>query len=458
MLDQMRRHRDWLKWSLGLVALAFVIFYIPTSSSRTGADAASGDTVATVEGHEITAGEFRRTYEAQLQAYRNAYGGNMSEQLLKQLGIDQQILQQMVDRAGGARRGRAARHHARATRKCGSGSSRRRRSRRTARSSASSAISSCSGSQRPPMTPAQFEDSVRRRAGGRQAAGGADRLAVGDRQGARSRSIARRNDKVKLAVVSFTADSFRAQVTATDAEVASHFDAHTDDFKIPEKRKIRYLLDRHRRAPHESRRPGGRHRARVQQQHPAVLDARAGARQPHPPQDRRQGRRGREGEGRGAAQAGEGRRRLRGAGEDELRRRGEREERRRPRLLRARAGWCRNSIRSPSRWSRDRSSDVVKTQYGYHIIKVVDKKPATTRPLAEVRQQLDRPARRTSAPRRRPPISRQTLARQITKPADLDKVGQGARPDRAGVRILRARRADSRPRPVAGSGRAARSR
>ena len=29
MLDRMRRHRDWLKWSLGLVVLAFVIFYIP---------------------------------------------------------------------------------------------------------------------------------------------------------------------------------------------------------------------------------------------------------------------------------------------------------------------------------------------------------------------------------------------------------------------------------------------
>src|SRR2546423_7092838 len=97
MLDRMRRHRNWLKWSLGLVCLAFVIFYIPDFLRGTGADAASGETIAKVEGREITAGEFRRTYQAQLQAYRSAYGGNMSEQLLKQLGIDQQILQQMVD-------------------------------------------------------------------------------------------------------------------------------------------------------------------------------------------------------------------------------------------------------------------------------------------------------------------------------------------------------------------------
>src|SRR6195256_6705747 len=97
MLDRMRRHRDWLKWSLFLVCVAFVLFYIPDFLRGSGADASSSDTVAKVKGRDITSGEFRRTYQAQLQAYRSAYGNNMSEQLLKQLGIDQQILQQMVD-------------------------------------------------------------------------------------------------------------------------------------------------------------------------------------------------------------------------------------------------------------------------------------------------------------------------------------------------------------------------
>ena len=32
-----------------------------------------------------------------MQAYQQAYGANINEQLLRQLGIDQQILQQMVD-------------------------------------------------------------------------------------------------------------------------------------------------------------------------------------------------------------------------------------------------------------------------------------------------------------------------------------------------------------------------
>ena len=111
MLDRMRRHRDWLKWSLGLVCVAFVLFYIPDFLRGSGADAASSDTVARIEGRDITSGEFRRTYQAQLQAYRSAYGNQMSEQLLKQLGIDQQILQQMVDeRAAWLRDVRRERH------------------------------------------------------------------------------------------------------------------------------------------------------------------------------------------------------------------------------------------------------------------------------------------------------------------------------------------------------------
>src|ERR1700692_120569 len=65
MLDRMRQHKNWLKWSLGLVVLSFVIFYIPEFLRSTGADAASGETVATVDGREITSGDFRRVYQAQ---------------------------------------------------------------------------------------------------------------------------------------------------------------------------------------------------------------------------------------------------------------------------------------------------------------------------------------------------------------------------------------------------------
>ena len=96
MLDRMRRHKGWLKWSLALVVLTFVVFYIPDFLTPS-AGAAPSEVLADVEGESITVGQFQRRYNAQVAAYRNAYGGQMNDQLLKQLGIDRQILQQLVD-------------------------------------------------------------------------------------------------------------------------------------------------------------------------------------------------------------------------------------------------------------------------------------------------------------------------------------------------------------------------
>src|SRR5579872_7289246 len=239
MLDQMRRHQSWLKWSLALVCLAFVFFYIP-DFLKGGADAASGDTVAKVEGNDISATEFRRTYQAQLQAYRNAYGASVSEQLLKQLGIEQQILQQMVDE-------RAALAEAN---RLGIEVSDEELRQHIFAMPAFQQNGAFIGEQRyqqmlrmqnPPMAPSDFEDNIRRDLTVQKLrAALTDWLALPETE--LEQEYHRRNDKVKLAVVSLTADSFRAQAQASDADVASYYAAHTADFKVPEKRKIRYLL------------------------------------------------------------------------------------------------------------------------------------------------------------------------------------------------------------------------
>src|SRR5689334_21570867 len=240
MLDRMRRHMSWLKWSLGLVCLAFVIFYIPDFLRSGGADAASGETIARVEGREITASEFRRTYQAQLQAYRTAYGGQMNEQLLKQLGVEQQILQQMVDE-------RAALAEARRVGIKVSDDEVRQRILSIPAFQENGAFigeqryQQLLRMQRPPMTPSDFEENVRRQLTVQKLRSSlTDWLSVSDNE--LEQEYRRRNDKVKLAVVTFTADSFRNQVSPNDADIASYFDGHKEDFKIPEKRKIRYLL------------------------------------------------------------------------------------------------------------------------------------------------------------------------------------------------------------------------
>ena len=420
MLDRMRRHKNWLKWSLALVCLAFVIFYIPDFLRGSGADAASGDTIAKVEGHEITGGEFRRTYQAQLQAYRSAYGGNMSEQLLKQLGIEQQILQQMVDEqaalAEGARLGvevsdEEVRQRIFATPAF----------QENGQFIGDQRYQQLLRMQRPPMIPAEFEDGIRRSLTVeklRTLLGGW--LSIPDNE--IDQEYRRRNDKVKLAVVSLTTDSFRTQANATDAEVASYFDAHKPDFKMPEKRKIRYLLididalrtktvvppaDVERayndgieqyttaeqvRASHILLKTEGKDDAAVKAKAEDVLkQSKAGADFSEL-----------------AKKYTEDEASAKNGGDLDYFGRGR---------------MVPEFDQAAFAMQPGQTSDLVKTQYGYHIIKLVDKKPATTRTLADVRQQLTDQLAYERAQAQAADLA-QTLEQQVRKPADLDKVAK----------------------------------
>jgi peptidyl-prolyl cis-trans isomerase D len=416
MLDRMRRHRDWLKWSLGLVCVAFVLFYIPDFLQGTGADAASSDTIARIEGQKITGAEFRRAYQAQLQAYRSAYGGQMSEQLLKQLGVENQILQQMVDE-------RAALAEADRLGLKVSDEEVRQRILATPAFLENGAFigetryQQLLRMQRPPMTAAEFEGNVRRSlAVEKLRSSVSDWLSIADKD--LESEYRRRNDKVKLAVVPFTADTFRAQVTATDAEVSAYFDGHKDDFKIPEKRKIKYLLVDFDQLRSKITVPA----ADIQQAYNTNIE------QYSTPEQVRASHILLKTEGKDDAA-------VKAKAEDLLKQ--------------AKAGAdfaelakANSEDESNAKNGGDldffgrgrmvpefdqiafqlqpgQTSDVVKTQYGYHIIKVTDKKAAATRPIEEVRQQLSDQLSYERAQAQAEEIGTQ-LEKEIKKPADLD--------------------------------------
>ena len=93
---------------------------------------------------------------------------------------------------------------------------------------------------RPPLTPAEFENQVRRS------------LTIEKLQGAITgwvnvsdadvdREYRRRNEKVKLDLAIFTANQFRAGIQPTDAEIQARFDANPETYRLPEKRRVRYL-------------------------------------------------------------------------------------------------------------------------------------------------------------------------------------------------------------------------
>ena len=248
MLDRMRRHKNWLKWSLALVC-----WRSSSSTSRTSCAAPAPtprrrDTIATVEGHDITAGEFRRTYQAQLQAYRSAYGANMSDQLLKQLGIEQQILQQMVDeRAALAEADRLGIQvsdeevrqrifaHARLP-------GERALHRRAALPAAAAHAAAADDARRTSKTGFAASLTVEK-----LRAALTDWLPVPDKE--LEQEYRRRNDKVKLAVVEFTADSVpRRRRRSPTQDVAGYFDVAQGRFQDPREAEDPVPADRRRRA------------------------------------------------------------------------------------------------------------------------------------------------------------------------------------------------------------------
>ncbi len=237
MLDNMRRHKAWLKWSLGLVVLAFVLLYVPSFMDTGGA--AATDTIATVDGREIKAGNFRILYSQQVDAYRQAYGASLNDQLLKQLGIEQRLIQQMIDQE--AVLAEAARLKLTVT----DSEVKARLLRLPALQENGVFVGYDRYKQmltmnRPPMTTSQFEEELRKNLLSEKVQAAVTGWVSVD-EAAVAKSYRDRNEKVKLELAVFSANNFRAGIEPTQPEMQAEFAANADAYKIGERRRVRFL-------------------------------------------------------------------------------------------------------------------------------------------------------------------------------------------------------------------------
>jgi peptidyl-prolyl cis-trans isomerase D len=423
MLDRMRRHKGWLKWSLALVVLAFIVFYIPSflnDPTAVGAGAAPTEVIAEVEGRSVTAGQFQQRYNSQIQAYRSAYGAGLSDQLLRQLGIEQQILQQMVDEQ--AALVEAERHGIRVSdEELAQQIFAIPGLQENGRFVGEQRYEQILRSQIPPMTKATFEETLRRSLMiDKLRAALTDWMTVSNADV--EREFRQRNEKAKLQVVALTADAFRSQVNVSDADVSSYFDTHKAEYRVGEQRKVRMLLlDRDQAFARTGVTP-----TEVQSYYNGNIT------QYQTPEQVR------------ASHI-----LLNTAGKDEAAVRKQAEDI----LQQVKAGadfaelakkYSEDEGSKPNGgdldyFSRGRMvpefeaaafalevgqvSDIVKSQFGFHIIKVVDKKPAVTRSLDEVRPQIEEQLKRQRADQQI--ATRATeLAAGISNTADLDRVAR----------------------------------
>ena len=420
MLDRMRRHKNWLKWSLALVVLAFILLYIPDFLRSSANGAGLTDAVASVDGNEITVNEFRRAYQRQLQQYRQAYGANMDERLLKQLGIDQRIVQQLIEEEASLAQAK----------KLGLGATDEEVRHRILAIPAFQENGQFIGydryrqmlaMQEPPVRESEFEEQVRRSITVEKLqAAVTNWITVSDTDA--ESEFKKRNEKVKVSVVSFPLDKFREGVQATDEEVSRWFEEKKNDYRIPEKRKVRYatvdvqgLRERSQVTPQDVQ----RYYEDNEQQYKQPEQVRASHIL------------------------------LKTEGKDDAAVKKQAEDL----AKKAKAGA--DFAELAKKFSQDDSnaskggdldffargamvpefdqvafalqpgqvSDVVKTSFGYHVIKLTEKRAASQRPLAEVQAQIEDQIKWQRAQDQAQRIA-DDVAGLLKKPADFDTVAK----------------------------------
>jgi peptidyl-prolyl cis-trans isomerase D len=419
MLNTMRRHQFWLKWILAAVVVTFVWFYVPVIGRSAGG--AAEDTIATVEGEEITVRDFQRQLNQRMQMFRGS--SNISPQMLKQLGIDQQVLQEMIDDratiAEANRRGlsvtdaevREAILHLPGLQENGQfvGEDRYRALLRM---------------QRPPMTPADFENLLRRELMHdklQQAVTGW--IAVSDSEV--ESEYRRRNEKVKLDVVAFSADAFKQGLTASDEELKKQFDENKEKYRIGEKRKVKYLLvDTQTIRAKITPTPG-----EIEQQYNQNIEQYSTPEQVHALHILLKTE-GKDEAGVAAvkAKAEDVLKQAKGGADfGELAKKYSEDEGSKVRggdlNFFGKGQMVPEFEQVAFTLPAGQISDLVKTQFGFHIIKVLEKKAATTQPLNDVKASIAEQLKFQRAQAQATALSTK-IAGELKTPADLDKVAK----------------------------------
>jgi peptidyl-prolyl cis-trans isomerase D len=238
-LALMRRHRRWLYIFLWLVIAAFIILYIPALTTK--GQGMPGETVVNVGGLPVSVGEFQRTYYRQRQMYDRLYQGRLDENTLRRLGLEEQVLEGLVtDRLvelEAKRLGVTVSDEA------------------VARSVATSPefqddgrfIGTAEIRRRldlQGLSEEDFELSLRRQLL-RQSLEGLVGGAASVSDAEVEQEFRRRTEQVKIEYVLADAARYKEGVQPTESEIVARFEARKEAYRIPERRVLSYvLLDR----------------------------------------------------------------------------------------------------------------------------------------------------------------------------------------------------------------------
>lgn len=235
-LGFMRRHRRWLFGFLWLVIAAFIILYIPAFDP--GNAAGPGAVMAEVGGLPITVGEYDRAFRRQREMYQSMYQGRLDAEMMKRLGLEEQVFEALRDarvlqleaqRLGltvsddeVAKRLSTGPEFQEDGRFMGGAELRRRLELQG-------------------MSVSDFEEQLRAQILREKVT----KLITDGVQVAPDeveKEFRRRTEQVKAEYVGVDVARFLPEVTVTDADVAAHFEARKESYRFPERRVLSYVL------------------------------------------------------------------------------------------------------------------------------------------------------------------------------------------------------------------------
>lgn len=221
---------------LVLVIFAFIVLYIPDFMGSDGG-ASLSDEIANVEGVSISARLFLQRYRAQERLYRGQLGNQFTPAMMRQLGLDEMVLQGLVQEA--LLVVEAERQGIRITDQELRDQILKDPSLQTNGQfiGRDAYLRLLKGSG---WTPQQYEEQLRRDLLTDKLRGMiTDAIVVSSQEVARE--YRRRNEKANLDYIFVPRAKFEEAVEVTDEDVSKYFEENKEAYRLPTQRKVRYF-------------------------------------------------------------------------------------------------------------------------------------------------------------------------------------------------------------------------
>jgi peptidyl-prolyl cis-trans isomerase D len=239
MLDVFRRHAtSWLiKVFFGVIVIVFVFW--GGYSYREG----GGTEVARVGDQVISVAEYDRTYNQLLEMYRRQFGGAISEEMLKQFNLRKQALDSLIDQHVVGR----------AARELGLGASDQEVQQRILEFAAFQTEGAFDRQrynallQQNRLTPETFERQVSEEIGREKVEEFVKRRAVVTEEEILA-DFRFTHQRIQLSCVSFDPKQVEGQVVVEESKLRAYHEQHQQKYRDPEKRQFSYVkfrLDEH---------------------------------------------------------------------------------------------------------------------------------------------------------------------------------------------------------------------